>query len=197
MPLAFRADVQSVDEAARTVDIVFSTGASVLRYDWMSGKRYIEKLGLEPSNVRLTRLNSVGSLLDSHSSYSVADVLGAVERGTARLEKGLGLASIRFSKRDAVEPIFRDVVDGILRSFSVGYNVYKYVEDSSKEGQIPTRTATDWEPFEISLVPMPADIGATLRSGDKSRTHPCVIETTTRNDDSDRIRRYRSARACQ
>ena len=193
MPLAFRADVRSVDEAARTVDIVFSTGAAVQRYYWMSGKRYVEKLGLEPSNVRLTRLNSVGSLLDSHSSYSVADVLGAIEPGSARIEKGLGLATIRFSKRDSVEPVFRDVVDKILRSFSVGYNVYKYVEDSSKEGQIPTRTATDWEPFEISLVPMPADIGATLRSGDKSRTHPCVIETY--NDDADRIRRFRLARA--
>ncbi len=190
MPLAFRADVGQVDEQTRTVEIIFSTGAPVMRYDWVTGKRYLEVLSMEPGHVRLERLNSVGSLLDSHSAWSVADVLGAVEPGSARLAKGKGLASIRFSQRDAVTPVWQDVTGRILRSFSVGYNVYKYVEETGKDGQIPTRTAVDWEPFEISLVPMPADVGATLRS-DKSLSHPCVIER--RLDDADRMRRFRLA----
>jgi hypothetical protein len=32
----------------------------------------------------------------------------------------------------------------------------------------PVRTAVDWEPYEISMVPMPADTGARVRTGDKS-----------------------------
>jgi Caudovirus prohead serine protease len=191
MPLAFRAELGSVDVEKRTVDLIFSTGAAVNRYDWASGKRYREVLSMESGHVRLQRLNTVGNLLDSHSAWSVGDVLGAVEPGSARLEKGKGLATVRFSKRDSVEPVFQDVRDKILRSVSVGYNVYRYVEDAGKDGQIPTRTAIDWEPYEISLVPMPADIGATVRS--KSLTHPCVIEL--RRDDADRLRRFRLARS--
>lgn len=193
VPLAFRADFSSINEEKRTVGLVFSTGAPVTRFDWASGKRYREVLSMEPAHVRLSRLNSVGSLLDAHSAWSVGDVLGAVEPGSARIEKSQGLADVRFSRRDQVEPIWQDVRDKILRSVSVGYNVYRYVEDAGKDGQIPTRTAIDWEPYEISLVPMPADIGARVRSGDKSCTHPCVIEI--RQEDADRLRRFRLALA--
>lgn len=193
LPLAMRADVGSIDVERRTVEIIFTTSAPVMRYDYMDGKRYLEVLSMQPSHVRLTRLNTVGNLLDSHSAWSVGDVLAAVEPGSARMEGGRGLATVRFSRRDDVEPVWQDVRDKILRSFSIGYKVYKYVEDSSKEAQIPTRTAIDWEPYEISLVPMPADIGATVRSGDKSRMHSCVIEFST--DDADRQRRFRLAMA--
>jgi len=173
--------------------MVFSTGAPVTRFDWNTGKRYREVLSMDPSHIRLTRLNTVGTLLDAHSAWSVGDVLGAIEPGSARIEGGRGLADVRFSRRDTVEPIWQDVRDKILRSVSVGYNVYRYVEDAGKDNQLPTRTAIDWEPYEVSLVPMPADIGATIRSGDKSRMHPCIIEIL--NDDADRLRRFRLAMA--
>lgn len=194
MPLAFRAEIGDVDTTKRTAEIIFSTGAPVTRYDYLKGERYSEVLSMDPAHVRLKRLNSVGTVLDSHSAWSIGDVLGAVEPGSARIEKGKGLATVRFSQRDTVTPIWNDVVDRILRTFSVGYNVARYVEDTGKPGQMPTRTATDWEPYEVSLVPMPADIGATLRSQDKAITHPCVIERR-HNDDADRMRRFRLALA--
>jgi hypothetical protein len=34
-----RADVGTIDDSARTVDLTFATGDSVLGYDWASGKR--------------------------------------------------------------------------------------------------------------------------------------------------------------
>lgn len=191
-PLAFRADLAAVNEERRTVGLVFTTGAPVTRFDWVTGKRYREVLSMEPGSVRLERLNTVGSLLDAHSAWSVADVLGAVEPGSARIENNRGLAEVRFSRREQVEPIWQDVRDKILRSVSVGYNVYRYVEDTGKDGQLPTRTAVDWEPYEVSLVPMPADIGARVRA-DKSCTHSCVIEFCTH--DADRLRRFRLAMA--
>jgi hypothetical protein len=196
IPLSVRAVVGSVNKETRTVDLIFSTGASVDRMDYWSGKRFIEKLSMDPAHVRLDRLNAGAPLLDAHSAYSVSDVLGAVQPDSARIEKGQGVASVRFSQRDAVAPIFNDVVDGIIRSVSVGYRVYKFVEDTPKDGGIPTRTAIDWEPFEVSMVPMPADVGARVRSGDKSDTNACVIERTTDSvTDADRHRRFRLAMA--
>jgi hypothetical protein len=42
---------------------------------------------------------------------------------------------------------------------------------------VETRTATDWEPYEVSLVPMPADPGARVRGGEKLDTNTCVMVT--------------------
>lgn len=192
-PLSVRADISSIDEQARTVDIIFSTGAGVERYDYYSGKRYIEKLSMEPKHVRLDRLNAAGPLLDTHSAWSVADIFGAVVEGSARVEKGKCLATVRFSKRDDVEGVWRDVLDRIIRSFSTGYKTYKVEEDTTSK--MPIRTAIDWEPYEVSLVPMPADVGARVRSGDKSLANQCVIVAARAAADHDRLRRLKLATA--
>jgi hypothetical protein len=191
--LDMRADVGSVNSEARTVELIFSTGAAVERYDWWTGKRYREVLSLDPKHVRLDRLNSGGPLLDSHSAFSVGDILGTVVPGSVRLEKSKALATVRFSKRTSVEEIWRDVADGIIRSVSVGYRVHKFEEDASRDNKIPTRTAIDWEPFEVSMVPMPADAGAKVRKGDKGSTNPCVIRVPI--TDADRSRRLQLAHA--
>lgn len=173
-PLALRAAVSTVNDDARTVDLVFSTGAAVERMDWWTGKRYLEKLSLDPTHVRLDRLNTGAPLLDAHSAWSVGDILGTVVADSARIAKGKALATVRFSRRDAVEPIWQDVRDGIIKSVSVGYRVHAFEEDAGKDNKLPVRTAVDWEPFEISMVPMPADAGAHVRS-DRRDLNPCVI----------------------
>jgi hypothetical protein len=202
-PLCFRADVQSVNDEARTVELIFSTGAGVERMDWYSGKRYVEKLAIAPSSIRLDRLNSGAPLLDSHSAYSVSSQLGTVVPGTVKIAGSQARATVRFSKRADVEPIWQDVRDGILRNVSVGYRVHKFEETTGKDGAMPVRTATDWEPYEISMVPMGADAGARVRGSQAAAdTNPCVIVTgraqdtpTTTTEDADRIRRFRLARA--
>lgn len=194
-PLSLRADVGSIDEDARTVDLIFSTGASVDRMDWWTGKRYSEVLSMRPEHVRLQRLNAGAPLLDAHSAWSVGDVLGVVEPGTARIEKGKALARVRFSRREAVEPIWDDVRSGILRAVSVGYRVHKFEEDASKDNKIPVRTAIDWEPFEVSMVPMPADVGARVRGEQRCLANTCVIVARSLHDDADRLRRLQLAKA--
>lgn len=190
-PLSVRAEIGSVNEEARTVELIFSTGAGVERMDWYSGKRYLEVLSLEPKHVRLDRLNAAGPLLDAHSAWSVGDILGAVVRGSARVEKGKAIATVKFSKREAVDAIFRDVQDGIITSVSVGYRVHKFEEETGKDNKLPVRTAVDWEPFEVSLVPMPADAGARVRA-DKSNTNRCAL--VSRTSDEDRGRRLQLAK---
>ena len=177
-PLSFRADFapQTVNEESRTVELTFTTGAPVQRYDWMSDKRYLETLSLDPEHVRLGRLNAGASLLDSHSAYSVADVLGAVVPDSAVLTKKEGRATVRFSKREAVGPVWQDVKDGIVSHVSVGYRVHKFEETTGPGNALPVRKAVDWEPYEISMVPMPADPGARVRDGGHSvDTNPCQI----------------------
>jgi len=192
-PLSVRATVRTINEEARTVDLVFSTGAAVERFDWWTGKRYIEKLSMDPAHVRLQRLNAGAPLLDAHSAYSIADQIGAVEPDSAKMVKKEGRATVRFSRREAVEPIWQDVRDAIITSVSVGYRVHRFEETTGKDGAIPTRLATDWEPFEISLVPMPADAGAKVRDGDKSNANQCVIVRVA--SDEDRVRRFKLALA--
>lgn len=176
-PLSLRADLapSTIKTEARTVELIFTTGAAVERMDWFTGKRYLEVLSLDPAHVRLSRLNDGGPLLDSHSAWSVADQLGAVVPGSAQLAKGEGRVTVRFSKRASVDPVWQDVQDGIIRSVSVGYRTYKYEETEEKGNTLPVRTAVDWEPFEVSMVPIPADAGAKARDGAPRDTNPCVL----------------------
>lgn len=162
--LAFRAMVEpsSLDEEARTVEVTWSTGAEVQRRDWWTGERYTEALSMDPKHIRLGRLNTGAPVLDSHSAWRVGSVLGVVE--SARIEDGKGVAKIRFSERAEVEPVWQDVRSGILRSISVGYSVHKWEVTKAAAGKVEKRTAVDWEPHELSIVPIPADAGAQVRS---------------------------------
>lgn len=193
--LCVRASLGGVNDETRTVDLTFTTGAGVLRYDYSTGKRYIERLSLDPKHVRLDRLNAGAPLLNAHSSYTLADQIGVVVDGSASVDGKRARASVRFSKRADVEPFYQDVRDKIIRNVSTGYAVYRYEETIGK-GEIPTRLATDWEPYEVSMVPMPADFHAQTRAGDKAGTTPCVIVLCDRAlEDADRFRRLRLAEA--
>ena len=185
-PLTLRAEVRadSIDLEERTVEVIFSTGAEVMRFDWMRGTRYVETLSLDPKHVRLGRLNNSAPLLDSHSAYSIGDVLGVVVPGTARIDKGKAKAQVRFSRREDVEEVWQDVRDGIVRHVSVGYRVYKYQRTpAADDTQVELRHAVDWEPYEISAVPMGADDAATIRSAKTQATNPCLLVTRTTQEE--------------
>lgn len=200
-PLDFRAAVGAVSNDDRTVELTFSTGAPVTRFDWMSGERYIEQLSMKPEHVRLDRLNSSAPLLNSHSSYDLGDQLGVVEEGSASVDGKRGRATVRFPKAEDdpdADRIFRKVKDKIIRNVSVGYRVYAFEETKGTKNELPVRTAIDWEPFEVSLVPMPADIGAGVRSH-QIEMNRCVLiqgapDISSRSD-ADRLRLLRLAKA--
>lgn len=179
-PLDLRADVGAVHEDSRTVELTFSTGAAVQRFDWITGQRYMETLSMDPKHIRMQRLQNGAPLLNAHSAYTLADQIGVVER--AEVDGKKGTATVRFSKRADVDGIFNDVKDKIVRNVSVGYRVHAFEETPGKGNGIPTRKAVDWEPYEISMVPMGADSGARVRSSKDVETNPCevrVIEERT------------------
>lgn len=158
----------TLNESERTVELVWTTGASVRRIDFWTGRAYYEELSLDEGAVDLARLNSGAPLLNSHAAYALGNVIGVVER--AWLENGEGRAVVRFSERAEVAPILADVKSGILRNVSVGYQVEKY---QIEEGDVPVYRAVQWTPMELSLVPIPADAGAGTRSADSLSVAPC------------------------
>jgi len=146
----------TADPEARTVEVVWSTGAPVRRRD-MAGQ-YIERLSLAPEAVDLSRLEGA-SVLDAHRQTAVRDVLGSVR--SAAVDGKRGTALIQFSARPEVEPVWQDVLAGILRHVSVGYSVEEWSETAENGARV--LTAVRWTPHEISLVPTPADPGAHIR----------------------------------
>src|SRR5581483_8679484 len=131
-----------------------------------------EELSLDPKHVRLDRLRSGGApLLANHSSGSLDDVIGVVEH--AQLDPGgvRGSATVRFDRGAAGEEAYRKVSDGILRNVSVGYRTYKYQRVEGGDDSTPVYRAVDWEPHELSIVPIGADAGAYARAA--TTTNPC------------------------
>ena len=164
----------SVDEAARTVEIIWTTGATVRRARFWD-EAVDEELSLDPGMIRLNRLNGGAPFLNAHDAGSLASVLGVVVDGSARIANGQGTATIRFSERADVEPIFRDIAGGIIRNVSVGYRVHRY-EITKRDGAPELWRAVDWEPLEISAVAIGADPGARVRS---ETTHTAAMNTCT------------------
>lgn len=139
-----------------TVEVVFSTGADVARRDL--GGAYVERLRMDQGAWNLTQLIG-GPVLDSHRRDSVRDVIGTVDM--AAVENGRAIATIRFSGREDVAGIRRDIQTGILKSVSVGYqaNYREFMENGNR-----VREATSIVPREISVTPLGADPQARVRS---------------------------------
>src|SRR2546425_12802381 len=92
----------TIDEAARTVEVVWSTGAGVRRRD--AAGLYEERLSLDPAHVDLTRF--VGApVLNAHRQETLDNVIGVVT--DARVDGVAGRGTVKLSER--AEPIWRDV----------------------------------------------------------------------------------------
>lgn len=173
-PLYTRAifDLQTLDKEARTVDVIFATENPVRMRSYDIGV-FDEVLSMKTGEQRFDRLNARAPLLNDHARYNgVLGVLGVCER--AWISGKEARATIRFSKRADVEPVFQDVIDGILSGVSCGYRVYAY-DVTEKENQVPIYRAVDWEAFEISLAPIPADIKSKVRAEENAENNNEVV----------------------
>lgn len=103
--------------------------------------------------VRLARIRDHGPLLKDHDRRQQTGVIESVEVRDDRR----GHTKVRFGNSDLAAAEFKDVLDDIRVNVSVGYVVHEMVLESEKNGY-PTYRATDWEPYEISIVSIPADI---------------------------------------
>lgn len=150
---AFDFSRESISEEARTVEVTFSTATEQVER-WFG----IEVLDHSPGSVRMGRLTNGAAVLDSHDTRLQ---IGVIEG--ARIEDGKGVATLRFSRSAHADEIFRDILDGIRSKVSVGYRVHSIVMESRDENDVEKYRVTDWEPFEISIVSVPADDDAGIR----------------------------------
>lgn len=170
------APVKSFNPETRTVQVMWSAGAQVLRYDWWEDEYFTEELDMRPEACDLSRLNSGAPVLDSHQRYELENVLGVVER--AWIQDGEGWADIRLSSRDDIAWLRQDLADGVIRNVSIGYDVRAMEQQGFDEATGYARmVVTDWQPFEISLVPVGADAAAGTRSAPQHPATPCVVRS--------------------
>lgn len=159
-------DRGAIDKEARTVTLSFSSETPVDR--WFG----FEILDHSPGSIRMGRLKDGGPLLVNHDGR---DQIGVVESAEIGPDKR-GHAVLRFGKSSRAQEIFDDVLDGIRRNVSVGYWVHRMVleEEDDKKGN--TYRAMDWEPLEISIVPIPADVSVGVGRSHGEGDHETIIE---------------------
>ncbi len=154
----------TVDAAARTVEVIWSTGARARNFVPPLGP-ILEELDMAPAAVRMDGLRGGRApVLDSHRRGGSHDVLGRVI--AARIEAGRGYATLKFSRAADVEPVWQRIADGTLQSVSVGYRVHRYEQLTDPATGQTVHRAVDWEPYEISVVPIPVDPAAAIRGED-------------------------------
>jgi HK97 family phage prohead protease len=163
----------SLDEKTRTVELIASTGAGVVRHD-LDGP-FMECLEITEAAVDTSRTDGM-PVLDTHMQGSLDKQLGVV-RGI-RFEPGKLIVSVEISER--AEAIWKDIKAGIIRNVSVGYVPMKWSDRDGPEGRV--RTVTRWVLHEVSLVPVPADPNAKVRNMTTTTADPPATMTRAQHN---------------
>ncbi|RAJ00463.1 Mu-like prophage major head subunit gpT [Chitinophaga skermanii] len=167
-----------ITEDGNFFDVVFATETPVYRNGW--DESFYEILSCNSVHIRAGRLeNGVVPLLDNHARTKQ---LGIVTKYS--IENNECRATIKFSTQEQFTGIWNDILAGIIRSISVGYNVHKYLREINGEGSAPNYRAIDWEPIEISLTPIPADYHASIR--EETTTQKPEIVMPSNNEHTER-----------
>jgi len=152
----------------RTIEFPFASEAPVERYFGM------EVLSMDESAMDLSRLNDGAPLLFQHDPDRI---VGVVER--AYIKDKRGYAKVKMANNDLGREMQELIKDGILRNVSFGYRINSMETDNSTDPI--TYRATSYQPFEISLVTVPADqsvgIGRTLTISESSTTASAVTNS--------------------
>ncbi|HEX6707358.1 MAG TPA: prohead protease/major capsid protein fusion protein [Albitalea sp.] len=164
-----------------TARLVFTTGAPVRRYDYLRDRPYVEQLVVDASAIRMDRLKRGAPLLNTHRGYDLEGQLGVVESPV--IANGVGECTVAFSRRPSVAGYVQDVEDRVIRNVSVGYARHRIeMVAPADEGGLWVYRVIDWEPYEISLVPIAADMDSQVRGAGQAsapddeyqlRTFPC------------------------
>lgn len=162
---SLQVDRANINTELRTATLSF---ASETPYERWWG---IEILDCTSTSMRQSRLLSGANLLCDHNTKDVVGVVESVEIGSDRVAR----AVVRFGKSERAEEVWQDVIDGIRRNVSVGYMIHKAQLVETADG-VETYRVTDWEPYEVSLVSVPADpsvgVGRSLQTSDTPEPAP-------------------------
>lgn len=176
---------QSYDSKSRTVEAVISMGSPVRRFYGT------EILRVDPKSVILERMAGGIPLLDSHNQNGISNALGRVQQ--TWFKRGALMGKLKFNDTAEGRKAEGMVARGEIAGISAGYRVEEW-EIADADGRIVepdqvrwdddglTFTATRWELLEASLVCVPADSSASIRSlgSGKDRPMPEIDELAHR-----------------
>ena len=172
----FQIEKRQIDEAKRTVDLSFSFEEPV---DWWWG---IEILDHQKKSVNLRRLIRGGALLIDHDMKNQVGVIEevVVDEATERAAPTCGSGGVprpkKSSRMCSTESV--ECVGGVSDR--------RGVLERETKGELSTYRVVDWEPYEISLVSVPADINVGVGRGDEEGKD-ITIKIPIREEKEDRI----------
>jgi HK97 family phage major capsid protein/HK97 family phage prohead protease len=165
--LSMRGQEIKADTESRTVRFSFSSEEPV---DMWYGT---EILSHTPGAVRIDQRQQTMPLLFNHDRD---DLLGVVESIGVGADKR-GYCDVRFGRDDRGDWAMKQYNDDVLVNVSFMYRVFKFIEDTEEE----TYTAIDWEPYEISLVTVPADASVGKGRSVTDEAQPVSIESRSKS----------------
>ena len=147
---------------AQLCECILGAGTDVERFDWRSDAPFIERLSMNPAAIRLGRLQAGASVLDSHNTYGpvARSVIGHIVAGTVKVSAGRLLATVMVTDR----AVWEKTKLGSIRAMSLGYKIHAFTSTAATPESKEIRLATDWEPYEVSFVPMGADPNAAVQT---------------------------------
>lgn len=155
------ADDGQADDGLLRLRLSVSSETPYLRSSWWDDP-WIEILGHKAGEVDLTRLNDGAPVLANHDRWSAVGNtplagIGVIEK--AWLEDERLLVDIVISRREALTDLRQDIADGLVRNVSIGYQINErtLTKSAPAKGDPDEYRVTNWMPFEISLVDIPAD----------------------------------------
>ena len=158
-----------VDSEQRTMTFPFSSETPVERF---FGDEVLSHS--TSAKIDLSRLNDGAPLLFNHD---MDQIVGVVENANINTKERRGYATVRFANTDRARELLGMVQDGILRNVSFGYRIGKMEETGTRDQK--EYTATEWAPYEISLVTVPADNSVGI--GRSEQTDERDVEVLTRD----------------
>jgi HK97 family phage major capsid protein/HK97 family phage prohead protease len=135
----FRSDAED-----RMLEFSFASEKPVERYYGM------EVLSMDEKSMDLTRLNDGAPLLYQHDADRI---VGVVQK--AYIKNKRAYARVKLANNELGREMQELIKDGIIRNVSFGYKINAMEADESTSPV--TYRATNFQPFEISLVTVPAD----------------------------------------
>lgn len=144
----------TVDEDTRTVNLAFASDKPIQQFSWELWDYMELSLSMKSGSMRTERLKSGAPLLMDHDTR---DVVGVIEAFSIDKD-GMARADVRFGKGTRASEVYQDVVDGIRQNVSVGFMVHEMHLEKERKGQPNLYRSDDWEPYEVSIVSVPADI---------------------------------------
>jgi HK97 family phage prohead protease len=168
--------VRAIDIDKREIEVAFATETPVSRD--IDGQLYYEILQCNENSVDLSRINNKGAVLFNHDRDKLLGVVVSTNIGADHVCR----ATLRISEVGLGSTMWEMIQEGILNHISVGYSIYDYRMDGSNI------IVTSWEPSEISLVTVPADVNCSIgRSFGRDDTFVEVLEDESINSTENTI----------